>query len=62
VLPPCQVAERQPYRTLGDFLRAAQRWVNFYNTIRPHESLDYRSPEELNQEQQLNGVPKITLF
>jgi len=56
------VAERQPYRTLGDFLRAAQRWVNFYNTTRPHESLDYRSPDQFAQEQQLNSVPQITLF
>ncbi len=56
------VAERQPYRTLGDFLRAAQQWVNFYNTTRPHESLDYRSPDQFAQEQQLNTVPKITLF
>lgn len=56
------VAERQPYRTLGDFLRAAQQWVNFYNTTRPHESLAYRSPDQFAQEQQLNSVPKITLF
>ncbi len=56
------VAERQPYRTLGDFLRAAQQWVNFYNTTRPHESLDYRSPDQFAQEQQLNSVPQITLF
>jgi len=56
------VAERQPYRTLGDFLRAAQQWVNFYNTTRPHESLDYRSPDQFAQEQQLHSVPQITLF
>jgi len=56
------VAERQPYRTLGDFLRAAQRWVNFYNTTRPHESLDYRSPDQFAKAQQLNSVPQITLF
>jgi putative transposase len=56
------VAERQPYRTLGDFLRAAQQWVNFYNTTRPHESLDYRSPDQFAQEHQLNSVPQITLF
>ena len=56
------VAERQPYRTLGGFLRAAQQWVNFYNTTRPHESLDYRSPDQFAQEQQLNSVPQITLF
>jgi putative transposase len=56
------VAERQPYRTLGDFLRAAQRWVNFYNTTRPHESLDYRSPDQFAKAQQLHSVPQITLF
>ena len=56
------VAERQPYRTLGDFLRAAEQWVNFYNTTRPHESLDYRSPDQYAQDQQLGSVPSITLF
>ncbi len=56
------VAERQPYRTLGDFLRAAQQWVNFYNTTRPHESLDYRSPDQYAQDQQLGSVPSLTLF
>lgn len=56
------VAERQPYRSLGDFLRAAQQWINFYNTTRPHESLAYRSPDQYAQEQQLSSVPSITLF
>ncbi len=49
------VAERQPYRTLGDFLRAAEPWVNFYNTTRPHESLGYRSPDHYAREQGLGG-------
>lgn len=56
------VAERQPYRTLGDFLQAAEQWVNFYNTTRPHESLGYRSPDQYAREQGLEGVPSITLF
>jgi putative transposase len=56
------VAERQPYQTLGDFLRAAEAWVNFYNTTRPHESLEYRSPDQYAQDQQLNSVPRITLL
>lgn len=56
------VAERQPSHTLGDFLRAAQRWVNFYNTTRPHESLNYRSPDQYAQDQQLSSVPSLTLF
>lgn len=56
------VAERQPYRTLGDFLRAAEQWVNFYNTTRPHESLGYRSPDQYAKEQGLAQVPSITLL
>src|SRR5262245_26954794 len=56
------VAERQPYHTLGDFLQAAEQWVNFYNTTRPHESLEYRSPDQYAQEQQLGSVPRITLL
>jgi putative transposase len=56
------VAERQPYRTLGDFLRAAEQWVNFYNTIRPHESLGYRSPDQYAKANGLEGVPSITLL
>ena len=56
------VADRQSYRTLGDLLRAAQQWVNFYNTTRPHESLGYRSPDQYAREQQLGSVPSLTLF
>jgi putative transposase len=56
------VAERQLYRTLGDFLQAAEQWINFYNTTRPHESLGYRSPDQYAKEQGLEGVPSITLF
>lgn len=56
------VAERQSYRTLGDFLRAAEQWVNFYNTTRPHESLGYRSPDQYAKEQGWEGVPSITLL
>lgn len=40
------VAERRRDETLGEFLRAAQQWVNFYKTTRPHEGLDYRSPDQ----------------
>lgn len=56
------VAERCRYETLGEFLRAAHEWVNFYNTIRPHESLDYLSPDHYAQEHGLPDVPSITLL
>src|SRR5437667_2361457 len=39
------VAERRSYRTLGEFLRAAERWSNFYNQYRPHEGLQQQSPD-----------------
>jgi putative transposase len=56
------VAERCRYQTLGAFLRAAQEWVNFYHTIRPHEGLDDHSPDQYALEHGLPDVPSITLF
>ena len=56
------VAERRPYRTLGDFLQAAEAWVNFYNRLRPHEGLGQRSPVQYAQEYQLQTVPYIPLW
>lgn len=56
------VAERCRYQTLGEFLRAAQEWVQFYNTIRPHESLKYLSPDQYAKANGLPAVPSITLF
>lgn len=56
------VAERRPYRTLGDFLRAAEAWVNFYNRERPHESLGYRSPNQFAEVNQLQTLPYLAVF
>lgn len=56
------VAECCRSQTLGAFLRAAQEWVQFYNTVRSHESLAYRSPEQCAMEHGLPPVPSITLF
>ncbi len=55
------VAERKPYHTLGEFLRAAELWVNFYNQERPHESLAYRSPNQFATEHNLPTVPYLPL-
>jgi putative transposase len=43
------VADRHPYHTLGEFLRAAQAWITFYNQLRPHEGLGNLSPEHYAQ-------------
>lgn len=50
-----------PYRTLGEFLRAAELWVNFYNQERPHKSLAYRSPNQFATEHALPTVPYLPL-
>lgn len=56
------VAEPRPYRMLGDFLRAAEAWVNFYNRERPHESLGYRSPNQFAEVNQLQTLPYLAVF
>jgi putative transposase len=56
------VAERQRYHTLGEFLREAERWVQFYHTTRPHEGLGNRSPDQYAQEQGISIPPSIPLF
>lgn len=56
------VAERYRYQTLGEFLRAAQDWVQFYNSLRPHEGLGDRSPDQFAREQDLPPVAPITLL
>jgi putative transposase len=50
------VAERRPYRTLGEFLYAAQDRVNFYNQERPHEDLDNLSPQKYAEAHELEQV------
>src|SRR5438874_7664771 len=56
------VAERRAYQTLGDFLRAAEAWINFYNRERPHESLKYRSPNQFAEANHLQTLPYLTVF
>jgi putative transposase len=55
------VAERRPYHTLGDFLRAAEEWVNFYNRERPHEGIDNLSPLQYAQRYGLENIPSLAL-
>jgi putative transposase len=55
------VAQRRPYRTLGDFLRAAEAWVNFYNHERPHEGIENLSPLQYAKRHGLEDIPFIAL-
>jgi putative transposase len=56
------VAERRPYSTLGEFLQAAQNWVNFYNQERPHEGLGNLSPQQYAQAHALEQVSSLSLL
>ena len=56
------VAERRSYRTLGEFLREAERWINFYNQDCPHEGLRLQSPDQFATEQGLPTAPYLPLF
>jgi putative transposase len=55
------VADRRPYHTLGQFLRAAEAWINFYNQERPHEGLENLSPLQYAQQHDLQAIPSLTL-
>lgn len=50
------VVRRTKYYTIGQFLEAAEHWINFYNTRRPHESLGNKSPTQFAH---ANGLPAV---
>lgn len=54
------VVRRRKYRTLGEFLEAAEDWVNFYNQLRPHESLGQKSPAQYARDNGMQVVPYLT--
>lgn len=53
------VVRRRKYDTLGEFLEAAKRWINFYNNKRPHESLNQISPNEYARKHNIPVVPNM---
>ena len=56
------VAERRSYRTLGEFLQEAERWINFYNQHRPHEGLHQQSPDQYARDHGLPTAPYLPLL
>lgn len=54
------VVRRQRYPDLGSLLAVAQRWINFYNQRRPHESLEQLSPNAYARKYGWQAVPEIT--
>jgi putative transposase len=56
------VVHRYSYSTLGDFLKASEKWINFYNQRRPHESLGQVSPNHFASISGYNLVSYLSLF
>jgi putative transposase len=56
------VVYRRRYGTLGEFLIAAEKWINFYNNLRPHEGVGQQSPNDRAAEIGLEKVYHLHLF
>jgi putative transposase len=54
------VVRRKPYRTFGELLQAAAKWINFYNNRRPHKGAQNLPPNVYAQKYGWPVVPKIT--
>lgn len=50
------VVERYKYRNVAEFEEFATEWLNFYNGVRPHQSLKQISPNSFAEK---NGIKKI---
>lgn len=55
------VVERFNYQTIGEFEEFAQKWLNFYNNKRPHESLKQISPNDYAVKNNLKNIPYLSL-
>lgn len=54
------VVRRRKYHTLGAFIEAARKWINFYNNQRPHESLGQISPNDFAKKYNMPIIPNLT--
>ena len=54
------VVRRQKYPNLGSLLVVAEKWINFYNQRRPHESLNQLSPNQYALKYGWKVVPNIS--
>jgi putative transposase len=55
------VVERYQYETIGQFIVFAEKWLNFYNQTRPHESLGKLSPNQFANANNLKSVSYLTV-
>lgn len=50
------VVERYRYEKIEEFAEFTNKWLNYYNNRRPHQSLEQKSPNEYAREKRLSVV------
>jgi transposase InsO family protein len=55
------VVEKKRYKTLGEFVKQADQWLNFYNNERPHSSLNYLSPNQFAIKNNLENISYLSI-
>lgn len=55
------VAKRRSYATLGEFLEASERWINFYNNRRPHSGVGNIAPNEYARQHGIKVIPYLAV-
>jgi len=55
------VVEKKKYKTLGEFIKEAEKWLNFYNNERPHSSLNYLSPNQYASNNHLENISYLSV-
>jgi putative transposase len=53
------VVRKMSYENLGEFLKEAGHWINFYNYRRPHEGIDQMTPVEFARINGMQIVPYL---
>ena len=56
------VVRKRQYNSLGDFLKEAEHWINFYNQRRPHEGIGQIAPAKYAQLNGMQVVPYLSNF
>lgn len=61
-LASVRLRQHRAYRTLGEFLREAEHWIDYHDQHRPHEGLQQQSPDQFARNHNLPMAPSLPLF
>jgi putative transposase len=55
------VVQRYSYETIGEFAGETERWLNFYNETRPHQSISMLSPNNFAQQNDIETISYLAV-